>query len=758
MNFEKRNACHWTFPLKLASVSISSAALSILKWILFVYVLLSSILPLTLSEKLLNFGFNTRSYRNPCDSECKCYSWKSKYETESRNRFTVNCSVMQFGLFQGLSIPKNLPFNTTDLLVAEYHLGTLGIDSFDNNQFPLNPVLLTIVLRNCHITYLSRETFQANSLVSVEIIDLNHNTVELVQEGTFVHLPYVENISMFRNGLQKVENGAFRNLPKARTINLSNNIISEIYPGTFDNIPQLKFLDLSNNWLTNLPWRNISQLPSLQELGLKGNFWNCTCDMEGILSVNRSLLAGTNAKCLYPKFLNGTLLEQLTSKDFSYCFNKNTSPMRSIVTICCGVTVLVLYLIYEYYNYIQTHRRVGQIEYDIKNVLGHSGDVFQGKLKDGRKAAIKKRSRLTWNCKELDILLHLSEKGPPHPNIVQYLCVEHNSRYTYLALELCEGNLMAAVNDHSEWFAGDLELRKCFLQLGSGLSHLHKLGIQHRDIKPQNILWKRTADVVRFVISDFDLGQFSEDESLHKVKCGTLGWIAPELWNREERTNAVDIFSLGCVFYFVATLGGHPFGPISDMKSCQHCIISQNYFTLSGFQADRFKDFLNVAFMAEDLIGEMILFTPADRLTASDILDHPLLWSSSQMLKFFHMIGDCVDDELNPSIVAFKEMLESEADTVFGESWMDKLHKAIRGDVKGFKKKKGELCSLLRVVRNKIEHFDHMGDELRKIYSGIREGVVQYFVNCFPRLVSYTYRTLLKSGLEYRDELIKIRS
>ena len=685
----------------------------------------------------------------------------SQYGTESNDRFTVNCSVMKFGLLQGFSIPQNLPFNTTDLVIAEHHLGKLGIHSFNNNQFPM---LLTVSLRNCYITYLSRETFQANSLVALGIIDLSHNIFELIQEGTFVHLLSLENISLVRSLIAKVENGAFRNLPKAQTINLSNNIIKEIYPGTFENIPQLKLLDLSNNWLGNLPWEDISlKLPSLQKLGLKGNFWNCTCDMKGILSVNRSLLAETNAKCLYPKSLNGTLLEQLTPQDFSYCFNKNTSPMRSIVTICCGVTVFVLYLIYYeyYYNYMQTRRRIGQIEYDIKNVLGHSGDVFQGKLKDGRKAAIKKRSLLTWNCKELDILLRLSEKGPPHPNIVQYLCVEHNSRYTYLALELCEGNLMTAVNDHSEWFAGDLELRKCFLQLGSGLSHLHKLGpkISHRDIKPQNILWKRTADDVRFIISDFDLAQFSEDESLHKVKCGTLGWIAPELWNREKRTTAVDIFSLGCVFYFVATLGGHPFGSISDMESCQRCIISQDYsFSLSSFQANRFKDFLNVAFMAEDLIGEMIHFTPDDRLKASDILDHPLLWSSSQMLKFFTIIGDCIMDELDPNIVAFKEMLESEADTVFDGSWMDKLHKAIRRDVKGFKKKKGELCSLLRVVRNKIVHFDHMGDELRKIYSGNCEGVVQYFVNCFPRLVSYTYRTLLRSGLEYRNELIRIRS
>lgn len=43
---------------------------------------------------------------------------------------------------------------------------------------------------------------------------------------------------------------------------------------------------------------------------------------------------------------------------------------------------------------------------------------------------------------------------------------------------------------------------------------------------------------------------------------GTEGWIAPEILNQEnERTTcAVDIFSLGCVFYYVLSEGEHPFG------------------------------------------------------------------------------------------------------------------------------------------------------------------------------------------------------
>jgi serine/threonine-protein kinase/endoribonuclease IRE1 len=42
---------------------------------------------------------------------------------------------------------------------------------------------------------------------------------------------------------------------------------------------------------------------------------------------------------------------------------------------------------------------------------------------------------------------------------------------------------------------------------------------------------------------------------------GTEGWIAPEMMlGNRSTTCAVDVFSLGCVYYFVLTNGSHPFG------------------------------------------------------------------------------------------------------------------------------------------------------------------------------------------------------
>lgn len=97
-------------------------------------------------------------------------------------------------------------------------------------------------------------------------------------------------------------------------------------------------------------------------------------------------------------------------------------------------------------------KEVGQIKLNLEQVLGlknnvSKNNVFQGELKDGRRAAIKRYPQLLSDIKELKILLHLSKNGPPHHNVIQYLCAERDlvDKMSYIALELCEGDLETAI-------------------------------------------------------------------------------------------------------------------------------------------------------------------------------------------------------------------------------------------------------------------------------------------------------------------------
>ena len=715
----------------------------------------------------------------------------------------MNCTGMKFGLFQGLSIPSPLPFNTTDLLVTDYMLGTLSIKSFDNNAFPLNPQLISLVLHSCHIRYVSHETFYANSLQSLHHVDLNYNMIEKLHEDTFSFLSDVKSISVAHNYIQKVGRHTFRNLYQVKVINISHNWLKELDLGVFYRVPSLEVLDLSHNWLETLPWENMSQLLSLKVLGLKDNPWNCSCQMKGILKLNRSLLNGTQATCQHPQQLNGTLLEDLKFDAFSSCIaTKQHFEITYIITTLFCIILTPLSMYYYYISYSKQsekpfktqvekpskteaekpsetqvekpskmqveepsepllekpsktqadtpsdHKQIGQIGYNINDAL--SRYVYRGELSDGRKVAIKKHDRMIKACKELRLLIHLSEEARPHPNIIRYLCVEHDTEFTYLALELCDGDLMTAVMEQISGFHDIVDPQNYFLQLSSGICFLHKEGIQHRDIKPQNILWKRTVDGIALVISDFDMGHFCKEKSSHQMY-GTIGWSAPELYLlKETRSNAVDIFSLGCVFYFILTKG-HPFGEISSPAERQQNIISPEYKVSLDALYEHFNHSMHLTAMAEDLIHRMICSNASDRIEGYKIMKHPFLLKKEEMANFLTKIGDYVDELDDPKVTDFKDKLKENSDIVFEGKWLDKLDKYAKSDLSGFSKpgKADNICFLLRAVRNKIVHFRKLRKmELRDTYLKSEFGVIEYYTKLFPKLVTYTYDVLERSEIE----------
>ncbi len=89
-------------------------------------------------------------------------------------------------------------------------------------------------------------------------------------------------------------------------------------------------------------------------------------------------------------------------------------------------------------------------------------------------------------------------------------------------------------------------------QLLQGLAYLHRHGILHRDIKPENVLV--TDGVVRLL--DFGLSHKANDD---EAVAGSPLYLAPEVVELEEITQATDLFSVGVLFYQLL-VGLHPFG------------------------------------------------------------------------------------------------------------------------------------------------------------------------------------------------------
>ena len=133
----------------------------------------------------------------------------------------------------------------------------------------------------------------------------------------------------------------------------------------------------------------------------------------------------------------------------------------------------------------------------------------------------------------------------------------------------------------------------------------------------------------------------------------------------------------------------------------------------------------------------MIAQNASKRPDAGSILKHPLFWEDSEMEAFYHQMGNYMEDMKSQSVQQLKKNLEHNATTVFQGNWKDRLDKIVRSDVKRFKEDK--ISGLLRVVRNKIEHYGCLREELQAVYLNSPKGVVKYYNGRFPKLLIYTF-------------------
>ena len=80
----------------------------------------------------------------------------------------------------------------------------------------------------------------------------------------------------------------------------------------------------------------------------------------------------------------------------------------------------------------------------------------------------------------------------------------------------------------------------------------------HRDIKPENIMFKENNDDwENLCIIDFGLADFFDKKKYLFSRCGTPGFVAPEIANSKDPNvnydGKCDIFSLGCIAHILFT-------------------------------------------------------------------------------------------------------------------------------------------------------------------------------------------------------------
>jgi eukaryotic-like serine/threonine-protein kinase len=209
--------------------------------------------------------------------------------------------------------------------------------------------------------------------------------------------------------------------------------------------------------------------------------------------------------------------------------------------------------------------------YEIVTVLGEGGMGAVYKANDvelNRMVALKViRPDLARNRAVLDRFKQelILATQVTHRNVVRIYDLGEADGVKFITMEFVDGEDLAAIL-RKRTKLNPREAVTIVEQICRALEAAHSVGVIHRDLKPQNVMWENGTS--RILVMDFGLAKTLEGERMTQTGAmvGTMEYMSPEqalAGNLDQRS---DIFSLGLIFYELLT-GQTPFRAESALAS-----------------------------------------------------------------------------------------------------------------------------------------------------------------------------------------------
>jgi len=284
-----------------------------------------------------------------------------------------------------------------------------------------------------------------------------------------------------------------------------------------------------------------------------------------------------------------------------------------------------------------------EISYETVRVVGNGsfGVVFQAtQLETGDTVAIKKVLQdKRFKNRELQIM-----KMMDHVNVVKlkhcfYSTNERREVYLNLVLEFVPDTVHRIGKHYSKSSqrVPSLYVKLYTYQMARALANIHKAGVCHRDVKPQNLLVDTTTHALK--LCDFGSAKvLRRDEPNISYICSRY-YRAPELiFGATQYTTAIDMWSLGCVM--AELLLGSPLFPgesgvdqlveiikvlgtptreqIRDMNP------SYTEFKFPQIKSHPWSKVFHKRLSPDalDLIGKLLVYSPEQRVTGLEACAH----------------------------------------------------------------------------------------------------------------------------------------
>ncbi|XP_068402712.1 myosin light chain kinase, smooth muscle isoform X6 [Eschrichtius robustus] len=210
-----------------------------------------------------------------------------------------------------------------------------------------------------------------------------------------------------------------------------------------------------------------------------------------------------------------------------------------------------------------------------------------------------------------------------HPKLVQCVDAFEEKANIVMVLEIVSGGELFERIIDEDFELTERECIKYMRQISEGVEYIHKQGIVHLDLKPENIMCVNKTGT-RIKLIDFGLARSLENAGSLKVLFGTPEFVAPEVINYEPIGYATDMWSIGVICYILVS-GLSPFMGDNDNETLANVTSATWDFDDEAF--DEISD------DAKDFISSLLKKDMKNRLDCTQCLQHTWLMKDTKNME-----------------------------------------------------------------------------------------------------------------------------
>ena len=243
-----------------------------------------------------------------------------------------------------------------------------------------------------------------------------------------------------------------------------------------------------------------------------------------------------------------------------------------------------------------------------------------------------------------------------HPNIIGMVGYEISKLMVSIAFEYVEKDLHCYLGRLAQssplTYLSPHTIRSFMRQILQAVYYCHSRNIIHRDLKTANIL---VTDDNQLKLIDFGLSRIVQKRTHYTNNVVTVNYRAPELLlGATTYTEAIDMWSIGCIFVELATLE-YCFDTRTEMETLKEMFMVLGpptrddllhmhtddetllFINMDAIENDRRKFFqflkhvCGMDDLGVDLLDKLFQYNPKKRLTAEQALDHPYFAKTFQL-------------------------------------------------------------------------------------------------------------------------------